>query len=129
MIKINQIIAAMFLTMVFISCGEDMQRPDGIILFEDGSTFIELVNVEDSRCPADVTCVWEGNAGVFMRISQDESQQEFTLNSNPGENTGVKETELFGYNIELIDVSPFPTAKTTGNISLEEYVIDLKVTQ
>lgn len=125
---ISQLSTVLFSIVFFIACGSDVQRPDGIILFEDDNTFIELVSVEDSRCPSDVTCIWAGNAAVLLRIHQNDTQQEFGLNSNPGENTGVGVTELLGYRISLIDVSPFPTSDTAGTIELEDYVVELDVT-
>jgi len=30
---------------------------------------ISLVSLKDSRCPADVQCIWAGNAGIKIRIS------------------------------------------------------------
>lgn len=30
---------------------------------------ISLVSMKDSRCPADVQCIWAGNAGIKIRIS------------------------------------------------------------
>ncbi len=125
---INQITAILISILFCLGCGDDLQRPDGIILFEDGDTFIELVSVDDSRCPSDVNCVWAGNAAVLLRITNNDNEQEFGLNTNPGENTGVGETELFGYKIALVDVSPYPTSSTVGMIELEEYVVELDVT-
>lgn len=30
---------------------------------------ISLISMKDSRCPADVQCIWAGNAGIKIRIS------------------------------------------------------------
>ena len=29
---------------------------------------VEFSEIEDSRCPSDVTCIWEGRASVTFRI-------------------------------------------------------------
>ncbi|HSB83693.1 MAG TPA: hypothetical protein VLD64_04335, partial [Nitrosarchaeum sp.] len=81
-------------------------------------TFLEVS--EDSRCPADVTCVWAGMANLKFSISQDQ-EKEITLSSN---NIA---TVFDKYQIQLIDVKPYPVS--TKTIKAEDYIAILKVTK
>ena len=109
-----------------MSCSNSIPNENlGIVVFENEDVLIELTGIEDSRCPLDVTCVWEGDAVVQMSISSDGYTSIFTLNSNPNVDSGQVRTEQFGYSIKLNDVSPYP--ETSGQIDLDEYEISLEV--
>jgi len=40
---------------------------------------VEFSGIEDSRCPSDVTCIWEGRASVTLRIYNQTQYQAITL--------------------------------------------------
>jgi hypothetical protein len=62
--------------------------------------------VGDSRCPADVLCVWEGNAEVAIDVAMTgEDQASLRLNTNPSFAT---EATYLSYTIELIGLEPYP---------------------
>lgn len=113
------------LFLCLLSCSTEENGTEGLIVFENGEILIELISVEDSRCPLDVVCAWEGDAIVSMTISSQDSVSEFTLNSNPNVKNGQIEIELFDYVLKLIDVSPYPVS--SSRIELEDYVISLDV--
>lgn len=96
-----------------------------MIVFENEDLKIELLSVEDSRCPKDVSCVWAGDALIHMSVLSNGDTADFKLNSNPNVDGAITEIELFGYLISLIDVSPEP--KSTSEIALEDYVINLDI--
>lgn len=53
-------------------------RPGGVVdMFSFALQYVELV--EDSRCPPDVQCVWEGQVIVKMRYVDEEGAEEFEL--------------------------------------------------
>ena len=83
-------------------------------------SFDSLIN--DSRCPVDVYCVWEGNAKVKLSFSENNNLTEFSLNTHIGFN---KDTLINGYLIELLDVSPYPAINI--KYSLESYTVRLLV--
>lgn len=88
---------------------------------------ILLVNVtEDSRCPSDVACVWEGQVAVVVNVSQgDQMMGSFELVSRAGyENMSVKNFD--GYSIELLGVEPYPES---SRMDLSEYTVELKVSR
>jgi len=82
---------------------------------------IEFSGIEDSRCPSDVQCVWEGQAiltfGTFYQTHH-ESHSFITAK--------VTTTYVGPYEITLNDISPYPTS--TKDIS-EEYVATLGISK
>jgi hypothetical protein len=67
---------------------------------QNGEVSISLIDVSDSRCPNDVTCVWAGEvkATVLFSVGDKSERKTFTL-------LGTEET-LLGYVVRFIKVSP-----------------------
>lgn len=98
-----------------------------IASLEDGKIIIEFADVtEDSRCPVNVTCVWEGQATVALNISMDGKEWgSISLTSRAGhEKLAIADIE--GYSIKLEKVEP---PKTRDEIELDEYIITLIVSK
>ena len=70
-----------------------------------GITFASVL--ADSRCPADVECVWEGNAEVAIDVATDDEHASLSLNTNPDFAT---EASYLAYTLELIALEPYPRA-------------------
>jgi len=97
----------------------------------DQTAYIEAENIkvqftdvrEDSRCPSDVFCVWEGQATIALKITKDKKElREFTLTSRGGEPV----TKTFdGYSIKLVSVEPYPTS--TDKLEKDDYVVTLAI--
>lgn len=67
---------------------------------------LQLVEIQDSRCPADAVCVWQGEAETFFTLTKTDSYeiQEFSLTTlNP-----EQVFQLDNVEISLVDVSPYP---------------------
>jgi len=80
---------------------------------------------EDSRCPTDVVCIWEGQARVVLRVNQKgETPGELELIDRAG-NKELATGELGGYTFRLLGVEPYP--KAAGKIQLEDYRLRLLV--
>ena len=81
---------------------------------------IKFTEIEDSRCPSDVTCVWEGQANVTFQVFQDSDEYETKFV------TGEKISHTINqYKINLIDILPYPKS-TTGNFE-KEYVAIISI--
>jgi hypothetical protein len=80
--------------------------------------------LNDSRCPSNVVCVWEGNAEVRFLFRVDSIQTDFVLNTNGGSGFN-SDTIISGYRIKLLDLSPYP--KDPGEILQVEYYSDVIV--
>lgn len=82
-------------------------------------------SVYDSRCPANVECVWAGEAIVKLSlqigINEKLSFKLSTLNHPP---TFRNDTTISGYRIKLLKVSPYP-----GDNSNEPYRVELSVSK
>jgi hypothetical protein len=98
-----------------------------IASLEGGKIIIEFADVtEDSRCPVNVTCVWEGQATVALNISLDgKDMGSLNLTSRAGhEKLAIADIE--SYSIRLQKVEP---TKTPDEIELDEYIITLIVSK
>jgi hypothetical protein len=88
-------------------------------LSEENNLKIEITNIEDSRCPADVVCVWQGEA--LVEIELEETQTFSTVLS-----TYDNQIDTLGnYSVELIDVQPYPLSDQV--IKTEDYDITLRI--
>jgi len=63
--------------------------------------------VEDSRCPADAMCVWEGRAVVKVVVSAARTEVDVSLQSSPG---SARAVEVGGVRVEWIQLEPYPYA-------------------
>lgn len=80
--------------------------------FQSSELAIKFVNItEDSRCPSDVTCVWEGQASALVSFSGGKSAGNFTLTVRGSGNTDLSSKAVNGYLLRLVDVQPYPTSK------------------
>lgn len=107
-------------------------RPKGEIEVSLNETFIvkgtdmgiKLLKVNDSRCPARTTCVWEGQVSVTFNVVRGETVLgRFTLSTAEGDNSLF----LNGYDINLLDVSPYP--QEAGSINQSDYRVRLIVSK
>jgi hypothetical protein len=110
----------------------------GAVLQEDGLLLVFTGVAEDSRCPADVTCVQAGSVAVDVRIElSGEQPQTVRLGGQTdkqgnvtgvGQDGTVSSTAIVdGYTLELSAVNPYPTQAAPP--SPADYVITLVVNQ
>jgi hypothetical protein len=77
---------------------------------------------EDSRCPIDAICVWQGNAAVALALTAgDGPTLPFTLNTGIEPDTAVHA----GYFVRLLEVSPAPVS--TSRIDRRRYRVKLYI--
>ncbi|MGE3961813.1 MAG: hypothetical protein AB7F65_09050 [Dehalococcoidia bacterium] len=81
---------------VVLGVGESFELPDGAEL-----EFVELV--QDSRCPADAMCIWQGEAVLQLALDGQRFQVAF---SSPDDEVRVVD----GWAIQVLDVQPYPLA-------------------
>lgn len=83
----------------------------------------KITEINDSRCPSDVTCVWEGKADVSIQV---ESPVVGNIVLSTINNGFDQTTDTIGnFSFQLIEVSPYPIS--TQTINLEDYQVKLKV--
>lgn len=78
---------------------------------------------DDSRCPASVNCIWEGNARIVLTVFKPGNlPAKVSLNTNAAFPT---EAEYLGYDITLVRLEPYPA--TTRPIPAWRYRATLVV--
>ena len=94
---------------------------------EDEKILIEFAGVtEDSRCPVNVTCVWEGQATVALNISLNGKEMGSLNLTNRAGHEKLAIADIEGYSIRLQNVEP---PKTKDEIEPDEYIITLIVSK
>lgn len=79
-----------------------------------GDFEIIWIDCQDSRCPEDVDCVWEGEVVASLTIAKRTRESaptgpaEVELRLRAG--TPTQTAEAYGYVFELENVSPYPRA-------------------
>ena len=101
-----------------------------IKLHVNGSVFIESENlqitlnqIDDSRCPSDVTCIQAGDAKVRLNLIHDEQHLGnltlSTVEKNP--------VSFNGYMVKLVKVDPYPTS--TKQIQPTDYLATISISK
>lgn len=86
-------------------------------------TFVSVTN--DSRCPAGVQCVWEGNAEVHIRMAKaGHPESEVVLNTS---SRFATEAPYLEYVIRMSALKPLPSPGMT--IYKVDYLAELAVTR
>lgn len=88
--------------------GEEFSLALGDSIPLDGTPYVVVFEkvLEDSRCPLDVTCVWEGNARVAIGLSPDMAVELNTSTRFPTKQDG------YGLVLELRRLEPAPRTDT-----------------
>ena len=86
-------------------------------------TFLNVTS--DSRCPSDVTCIWQGQAEIELDVQKGEEESSVSLSI--GGDSSPEESIFNSYLIQLVDLSPYPIS--TKNIQPEDYTATIKITK
>lgn len=80
--------------------------------FCDGAISITFTKVtQDSRCPEDVVCFWQGLAEVEVLIAVNGSEEKFLFSTFPTFQDVPSEVTYRGYIFNLEGVKPYPNTK------------------
>lgn len=125
-----------FIALIFIlalfSCNDEEGIND--FNFREGKSFVlnedytsndntltfRIVDMQDSRCPEGVYCIWQGEAK--FKVAVDVPVNDTIELSTFDKKTGILEN----YHFELIEVSPYPVINT--EIRPEDYRVRLIIT-
>lgn len=86
-------------------------KPGEEVYFEDLTLRFNSV-IEDSRCPADATCMQAGEASISVTVSAAGEQAKLELVSMMDGGTPVS---FQGYLISFTDLQPYPLASNPTN--------------
>lgn len=77
--------------------------------------------LNDSRCPKNAVCVWEGDAGVlFDLVFSDSRHYKFSLHTNT---TFKTDTTVENIKFTLLELQPYPMLNAI--IKPEDYVVKI----
>jgi hypothetical protein len=98
----------------------ELRQGQTVKLAGTGETVTFESVAEDSRCPADVVCVWAGNARVALRVGAPGQDSSVSVN------TGIepRAIQIGKVRLELKDVTPVPRAGT--RIPADMYRVTLR---
>jgi hypothetical protein len=77
------------------------------IIKNNNNIQICLDSVMDSRCPADVTCIWQGIGIVKLKCTINNQIYPFKLGTYTYQNIS-SDTIINGFHIKLLELSPYP---------------------
>jgi hypothetical protein len=87
---------------------------------------VRFVDVkEDSRCPANVTCVWAGNASVRIELSTNRRDSQTVTLNTAGNATLPGEVQYRRFRVRLVKLTPYP--RSAGKIAQRSYTVTLQV--
>ncbi|MBN2012586.1 hypothetical protein JW960_24875 [candidate division KSB1 bacterium] len=91
--------------------GQPFELPFGkLARHETENVSITFTRVlEDSRCPINVNCVWEGNAKLKFLLQHSFHLTHFSLNTT----LEPKDTTIADYSVSLTDLLPYPHSDST----------------
>jgi hypothetical protein len=111
----------LFCSILFFSCAEDSDclnvsiGEEIIIQVFDTATYCnEDLSItfnaypNESRCPSNVTCVWEGFVEVALLINEKGKESILKLSIGPSVSGIPIEAAVGNYSIKLIDIIPYP---------------------
>lgn len=126
-------VATIFAALALAACSNDPTAPlnrDFTLDLGQGASVADaelsvkfLRVTEDSRCPANVQCVWAGNGQVEIEARDNGATTTHRLNTTEG----AKEVIVGVYRIQLVSLEPAPV--TPGPIPPESYRATLRVTR
>lgn len=87
-----------------------------------GDLTVAFESVEDSRCPTEVECVWEGDGVVGLRVTGSGEAVDVTLHTHPD---SAAVARVAGHDIRLVDLDPDPVDGSP--IPRSDYVATLRI--
>lgn len=101
------------------------------VTFSSENLQIGLIDVNDSRCPLNVTCVWAGEARMTFEVGKNGAEEILELKTKGlcEDESGPcgEEKDLFGYRFKLLFVYPYPEEGLI--IEKEEYSVKMEIAE
>lgn len=101
----------------------ELQLGIGDAVIVSNNMEITILDVQDSRCPADAFCVWQGEAKVSINVKTNSEDLGNFILSSISESSSMQYID--GYFVRLVQVEPYPLASQSTSPS--DYVVTLTV--
>lgn len=89
-----------------------------------GSYALKLIDVVDSRCPSDATCIWAGEVTATVEVYQNGKFVETKKVTFPSKTNTYTLLSDETINLSGFSVFPYPSVKN-GKINKADYVLNL----
>ena len=117
------LLSFLFISAIGFSQDKPIEVPKILVKVALGKTVqfkkasVKFLNVlEDSRCPLDVTCIWEGQAKVLVEVIETGKEpQQVELLYGKRINKDIFASE--GYTLKGIALSPYPSSDIIGKMN------------
>ena len=73
-----------------------------------------LDSINDSRCPDNAVCIWQGYAAAKMNLTINQVTHKVILNTPISYPPFTNDTTIAGFRFKLVDVTPYPTLPQTN---------------
>ncbi|MEP0711566.1 MAG: hypothetical protein ABJC55_06555 [Algoriphagus sp.] len=77
--------------------------------------YLTLLNIQDSRCPNGIVCIWQGMIVIEATVTIDGKEHDFQLSTNETASGFPVQLSTEGYIIKLIDATPYPNQNDSSN--------------
>ena len=127
--------------LIALGCNSSPTEPSSSIPVRDATIVVQFGNsnqvspdlrvsfaqvAEDSRCPASVTCVWQGNGAVRLDVTIVSVVQSVVLNTAGGP-AFPREATVAGYTFTLVELAP--QRQTPDPVPMQQYRATIRVTR
>lgn len=110
-------LCSLLFIVLFAGCQKEVLHTSEVYRSKDLK--IEFKDYTDSRCPINTDCIWAGEASVYLQAKSNGQTASFVLNGLGSDTT------LFGYQIELVDLLPYPEHGKEINFNDKKVVLNV----
>jgi len=103
----------------------ELKIGDRVTIEEAGLVLTFERLVEDSRCPFDVVCFWEGRGVIRVVLAFGDSRESADLTTHGFLEGDADHVDRKGYRIRFVELKPYPAS--AGSISHGQYRAVMKV--
>ena len=95
------------------------------VVIADESLTVELVEINDSRCPVKVTCIWAGHAAVTLQVGKPGSPAgRVVIGTDAPDSMGLPgDADYEGYSYRLVELERGNTDGTTQSVPAQRATI------
>ncbi len=105
----------------FTPGNETTFRMNHVYYSADGQYSLKITEINDSRCPEGVVCIWAGEVVVKGEWTENDNKSSFEIHTV----VTSQQKQPDGYTIQIIDAKPYPKHDTNSNP--EDLVITLLI--
>lgn len=96
-----------------------------VICESDPNLFVKFDSlVNDSRCPKNASCIWEGDAEIKVDVTCKKELEKLSIHTSTKMGNA---SEAFGYKLELVGLTPYPGDEAHANDPVQASIVVTKL--